>query len=129
MPAPASASYSAAVLVAIHGDLLDLIDGGSSAALVKLYSEADVLLAEITLDDPAGTVNGTTGQLTLTQDVAGTGLADAVCTYGTITDGDDTVIATLPASEGSSAVSGEIVLNSEDIVTGAAVNLTSATIG
>jgi hypothetical protein len=129
MPAPGSYSYAVDTLVAAHTAVLGEIDGGVGAGKIRCYSEADVLLADIILTDPAGTVNGTTGQLTLTEATAGTGLADATCTYATITDSANVVIATMPASQGTSAVSGQIVLNSTAIVTGASVSLTSATIG
>ena len=68
MPAPVSATYSAAALVAANTSFLDLIDAETGAGSIAIRSAADVLLAEIMLTDPAGTVNGTTGQLTLTPD-------------------------------------------------------------
>lgn len=129
MPAPAQYSYEPSALVAAHTALLNEIDAGAAAGKIRLFAENDTLLAEITLTDPAGTVNGTTGQLTLTEATSGTGLADATSTWGTITDSDNNVVATLPVSQGSSAVSGEIVLSNTSIVTGADVSLVSALIG
>ena len=58
MPAPSSATYSAAALVAAHTSFKDLIDAGSAAGYVTIRDSADVLLAQIPLSDPCGTVNG-----------------------------------------------------------------------
>lgn len=129
MPAPAQATYSAAALIDAHEALLALIDAGASAAKVKLRDNADVLLGTVTLTDPAGSVNQTTGQLTLTPSGTGTAAADGTCTYGEITDSDDNVILSLPAEAGTSPVSGKIVINTLSIVTGAVITLVSATIG
>jgi len=128
MPAPGSYFYSAAALVAAQTALLGEIDADAAAGKLKLYSEADVLLATITLSDPAGTVDGA-GQLTITAPAAATAVATDTCTYGTVTDGADTVILTAPVSQGASAVSGQIVLSNTAIVTGADVTLVSFTIG
>ena len=129
MPAPATYEYAAATIVTAHTAVLDDIDGGSSNGEIRLYDESDTLLCTIDLDDPGGTVNGTTGQLTLDIPADGTAVADGTCSYATITDSDGTVVVTLPAEAGASAVSGKIVINSLTIVTGADVSVTSATIG
>ncbi|HEY7775975.1 MAG TPA: hypothetical protein VIC02_05475 [Kineobactrum sp.] len=130
MPAPTGHQYDAASLVAAHTAFLGLIDAGSSAGYIALRSEADVLLATVPLTDPAGTVNGTTGQLTLTASGPDLGAdADGVCTYGQICDSDDNVRLALPAQSGASAVSGKLVLNTTSIVQGAEVSLISAVIG
>jgi hypothetical protein len=130
MPAPVDYSYSVAALVAAHTALRDLIDAGTGAGSIKLYSDADVLLAEIPLTDPCGTVAGGSGQLTLTASASETSApAGGVCTYGTVCDGDDAVHMTIPAQQGASAVSGKIVLNTTTIVLGAVVSLVSAVVG
>lgn len=129
MPAPASFNYSAAVSIAVQTALLSEIDAGVSAAKMKLYTEADALLATITLDDPAGTVNGTTGQLTITAPATVAATGTGTCTYGTLTDSADTVILTAPVTQGSSAISGDIVLSTTAVVTGADIELISFTIG
>jgi len=130
MPAPSSATYSAAALVAAHTALRDLIDSGSGAGFVRIRSSADVLLAQVPLSDPCGTVNGTTGRLTLSIAGVDTG-ADATGTaaYGEICDSDGDVHLTLPAQSGASAVAGYIVLNTLTIVSGVPVAISSATIG
>lgn len=129
MPAPATYEYAAATIITAHTAVLDDIDAGLSNGEIRLYDESDTLLCTVDLDDPGGTVNGTTGQLTLSIPADGTAVADGTCSYGTITDSDGNVVVTLPASAGSSAVSGEIVINSLSILTGASVSVTSATIG
>jgi hypothetical protein len=64
MPAPGSATYSAAAKIAAHTSFKDLIDTGSGNGVVKIRNSADTLLATIPMSDPCGTVHGTTGQLT-----------------------------------------------------------------
>lgn len=130
MPAPSSATYSAAALVAAHTALRDLIDSGSGADFVRIRSSADVLLAQVPLSDPCGTVNGTTGRLTLSIAGVDTG-ADATGTaaYGEICDSDGDVHLALPTQAGASAVAGYLVLNTLSIVSGVPVAISSATIG
>ena len=82
------------------------------------------------LTDPCGTVNGTTGQLTLTpagrDEAADNG---GTAAYGEICDSDGTVHLALPAAAGVAFVSGYIVLNSLTIVAATAVEVVGATIG
>lgn len=129
MPAPGSPTYSGAAKVAAHTAFRDAVDSGSGAGTIKIYDAADVLLATITLTDPCGTVNGTTGQLTLTASGAATAVATGTAAWCTITNSSGTVYLSLDAQAGTSAVSGKIVLNSLSIISGGAVSLVSATIG
>lgn len=130
MPAPSSATYSAAALVAAHTALRDVIDSGSGAGFVRIRTSADVLLAQVPLSDPCGSVNGTTGQLTLSIAGVDSG-ADATGTaaYGEVCDSDGDVHLALPVQAGSSAVAGYLVLNTLSIVSGVPVAISSATIG
>ena len=130
MPAPSVATYSAAALVAAHTSFRDLIDSGSGAGFVRVRSSADVLRAQVPLSDPCGTVNGTTGQLTLTASGPDTS-ADATGTaaYCEICDSDGDVHLALPAQVGTTAVSGKAVLNTLSIVVGAPVEVLSALVG
>jgi hypothetical protein len=129
MPAPAQYTYSAQVLIDAQTSFLDRVDIDASPASIKLYSEADVLLSEIPLNDPSGTVDGA-GQLTMTASGPDTSADDTdECTYGDICDGAGVVALSLPAQAGSSAVSGVIVLNTVSIVSGSEITLTSCTIG
>lgn len=128
MPAPAKITFSADALKAANDELLTLLDAGSSNAKIRLFSNDDVLIAEIPLDDPAGTVNATTGVLTLDVDGTDVALVSAVCAYAEITDSDDTAHVTLPVKQGIAASPGFIVLNTTTIIEGVTVSVTSATI-
>lgn len=130
MPAPSIATYSAAALVAAHTAFKNLIDAGSAAGSIKIRSSADVLLAQVPLTDPCGTVNGTTGQLTITpsgRDESAN--ASGTAAYGEFCDSDGLVHLSLPAQAGSSAVSGYIVINTLTIVAAGPVEVLSATVG
>lgn len=130
MPAPTVATWAASVLVTVHTAVRDAIDGGSGAGIIRIRDAADVLLATITLDDPCGSVNGTTGQLTLAIDARDES-ADATGTaaYGEICTSAGTVIVAMPAQAGSTPVAGKIVMPSLSIASGAPVEVLSATVG
>ena len=130
MAVPGSATYSAAAKIAAHTAFKDLIDTGVGVGSIKIRDSADVLLAEIPLDDPCGTVNGTTGQLTLTLDGRDESAnASGTAAYAEICDVAGAVQLALPAQAGSVAVSGYVVLNTLTIVAAAPVEILSATIG
>lgn len=129
MPAPSVATYSVQAKIDAHTALLTLIDAGS-AGFVRIRSSADVLLAEITLTDPAGTVNGTTGQLTLTPNGRDESAnATGTAAYGEITSSAGTVHLALPAQVGTAAVSGKLVMNTLSITAGGPVEIQTITIG
>ena len=130
MTVPTVATYSAAAKIAAHTALKDVIDSGSGAGLIRIRDAADVLLATATLSDPCGSVNGTTGQLTLSI-ASGDSSADATGTaaYGEICDSDGDVHLALPVQTGTTAVSGKLVLNSLSIIASLPVSILSATIG
>lgn len=131
MPAPSQYTYSVAALVAAHTALRDLIDSHATLpGVIKVRDATDLLLGTITLAKPSGTVNGTTGQLTLSI-AARDESADAAGTaaYGEICDGAGAVHLALPCQAGVSAVSGKLVLNTLAIVVGGPIEITSATIG
>ena len=130
MAVPSVATYSAAALVAAHTAFKDLIDAGTAGGSIKIRDAADVLLATIPLTDPCGTVNGTTGQLTIT--MAGrdeSADANGTAAYGEFCDSNGLVHLSLPAQAGSAAVSGKIVINALTIVAGGPVEVLSATVG
>ena len=130
MPAPTIATYSAAALVAAHTAFKDLIDAGTGAGSIKIRDAADVLLAQIPLTDPCGSVNGTTGQLTITPSARDES-ADATGTaaYGEFCDSAGLVHLSLPAQAGGAAVSGKLVINSLSILAAGPVEVLSAIIG
>ena len=130
MAVPSTATYSAAVLIAAHTSFKDLIDAGSGAGSIKIRDASDVLLAQVPLSDPCGTVNGTTGQLTFS--IAGPdSSADATGTaaYAEFCDSAGTVHLSLPAQAGTVSVSGKIVLNTLSIIAAGPVSVISATVG
>lgn len=130
MPVPTEATYSVAAKVAAHTALRDVIDSGAGAGYIEVRGDALQLLATIPLADPCGTVNGTTGQLTLS--IAGSDTsADATGTaaYADVCDSTGAVHLSLPAQAGTTWVAGKIVLNSLSIVTGTEVSILSAVIG
>lgn len=131
MAVPIVATYSAAALVAAHTSFRDLIDSGSAAGYVNVRDSADVLLAQIPLADPCGTVNGTTGQLVFNvasaEDLSAN--ASGTAAYAEFCDSDGDVHLALPTEAGSSAVSGKFVINTLTIVLETPVQIVSATIG
>ena len=130
MPVPTEATYSVAAKVAAPAALRDVIDSGAGAGYIEVRGDALQLLATIPLADPCGTVNGTTGQLTLS--IAGSDTsADATGTaaYADVCDSTGAVHLSLPAQAGTTWVAGKIVLNSLSIVTGTEVSILSAIIG
>ena len=130
MPAPTVATYSPAALIAAHTSFRDLIDSGSGAGFIRIRDSADVQLAQIPLTDPCGTVNGTTGQLTITMSGRDESAdASGTAAYGEFCNSDGTVYLSLPAQAGTAAVSGYIVINTLTIVAGGPVEVLSAVIG
>lgn len=130
MTVPTVATYSAAALIAAHTSFRDLIDSGSAAGFVRVRDASDVLLAQIPLDDPCGSVNGTTGQLTFAFDGRDESAnAGGTAAYAEFCDSDGDVHLALPAQAGSTAVAGKIVLNTLTIVAANPVEILSATIG
>lgn len=131
MPAPAEATYSVAALVAAHTSFRDLIDSGVSAGFVRVRDAADVLLAQVPLADPCGTVNAGTGQLEFDVTGARDSSADASGTaaYAEFCDSDGDVHLALPAESGTAPVAGKFVMNTLTIVAGGPVEIISATVG
>jgi len=130
MAVPSVATYSVTALIAAHTAFRDLIDSGSAAGFIRIRDAADVLLAQVPLSDPCGSVNGTTGQLTFS--LAGPDAAadaNGTAAYGEVCDSDGDVHLALPAQAGNGAVSGKIVINSLTIVAGAPVTVLQAYIG
>ena len=129
MTVPTVATYSAAALIAAHTSFKDLIDIGTAGS-IKIRESADVLLAQVPLSDPCGTVNGTTGQLAFSMSGPDTSAdASGTAAYGEFCDSAGLVHLSLPAQAGSVEVSGKIVLNTLSIIAAGPVSVISATIG
>ena len=123
--------YAVTTLVSVHTHLRgNILDTGSSNATLAIMDASDTLLASITLTKPSGTVNATTGQLTLTQDSPETNApAAGTADHAELRGGDGNVVCTIPVVEGSAAQSGAVVISNKNIIVGARVDLISATIG
>jgi len=128
MPAPTTATYSAAALVAANTSFRDLLDSGA-AALLRIRDASDVLLVSYTLSDPCGSVNGTTGVLTITAPSAVNAAASGTAAYAELCTSGGTVHLSLPAQAGTTAVAGKVVLNTLALVSGAPVSIVSIVIG
>ena len=122
-------SYSLDVKVAANTALRDSIDGGTGAGSIKIRDSSDVLLAEMPLSDPCGSVDVGTGVLTLS--VAGNEATPTAGTaeYGEVCDSDDNVKIIMPVQEGGSAVAGYLVIDSTTILEDTIVSIASATVG
>jgi len=127
MPAPASITYSDSLKTTAQTAVLTDIDAGSGPGKLKLYDTNDALLCAITLTDPSGTI--TAGVLAISPGQIGSVITGGECTYGAITDSDDNVVVTAPASEGVSTVAGEIVISDLTLISGTDVELISCVIG
>lgn len=119
-------SYTVPAFIAAHTGVMEALPGGALAIL-----DADAVeLASATLGTPAGTVSGTTGQLAFTiatqEDSAP---ATGTAATAELRDSAGVVYKSFPCTEGTSAVSGECVLNSLSILQGAPVEVVSLVIG
>lgn len=130
MAAPYLLTYPPSLLVMVHILLLGQIDGETTPGKVTVHDSADVLLAEIPLSDPGGTVNETTGALTLAPSGPETDApAAGTASYATLRDGAGGAIHSLPCEAGTSPVAGKCVLNTLSIQQGGTVELVSWVIG
>jgi hypothetical protein len=122
MPAPSAATFSAAAKVAAQNSLLGLIDAGSGAGKLRIRNSSDTLLWEAPFTNPAGSVNGTTGVLTITfPSGSPNAVATGTAAYGEVTDDANTVIWSAPTEAGSTAVAGKVVLNTLSVVSGSPI--------
>jgi hypothetical protein len=127
MPAPSVATYSGAAKVAANTAFRDTLDSGSNA-LLRIRDASDVLLVSFTLSDPCGSVNGTTGVLTITAPSATNAAASGTAAYAELCTSGGTVHLSLPAQAGTSAVDGKVVINTLALVSGAPVSVVSIVI-
>lgn len=127
MPAPTTATYSADAIVAANTAFRDLLDSGA-AALLRIRNASDTLLYQATLSDPSGTVNGSTGVLTITPPAATNATTSGDAAYGELCTSAGAVKLALPAQAGTTPVSGKLVLNTLALVAGAPVSIVSITI-
>lgn len=130
MPAPSNATYSVAAQIAAHTAFRDLLDAGGLAGAVQIKDDDDVLLAEIPLTYPCGTVDALTGQLTITPDGRDEEAdASGTAAYAEFCDSDGVVHLSLPARQGSDSRPAYITLNTLMLIEGGPVELVSVTVG
>lgn len=123
-------TWSPAAIIAAHTALLGLLDSDTNPAYVTVHDSTDTLLATITLQDPCGTVNPTTGALTLHPDGREESApASGDASYITVRDGAGSAHRSLPCQVGTSGVVGKCVLNSVAILAGTPVELVSVVVG
>jgi len=104
--------------------VVDLIDAGSAAGKLKIFTAAAAQLCENEFDDPAFG-DATTGVATAGTIVNGTATDTGTAAVATITDSDDTdVITGLVVGAGS----GDVSLNSVSITTADVISITSMTV-
>lgn len=130
MPAEYLTSWRPSAIIAAHNALLALLDADALPAKMTAHDASDTLLATVTLGDPAGVVNGTTGLLTLT--IAAreeSAPAGGNVSYWTLRDGAGVAYRSLPAEVGSTPVSGKVVMNTLEVVADGPVEVLSATVG
>lgn len=109
--------------------LLGLINTGAGTAAFKIYSSTPTLLATLAIN--SGSVNGTSGQLTLTPGAAETDApASGTAATAELVNKAGTVLLTgMPVVQGNSPVANTLVISSTEIVQHSTVTLISATVG
>lgn len=122
--------WSPTIIVAGNTALRDVLDShATDPATVTIHDEDDVLLAQIMLQKPCGTVNGATGQLPLQPDGREEAApAGGIAAYVTIRGGGGEPHRSLPCEAGVDPVSGRCVLNTLTIVQGGPVEIVSLVI-
>jgi hypothetical protein len=124
-------AYTSDLLVPVRTAMLGVIDTGASRPRFKIYDAGNILLATLPLADPAGSVNGTTGLITLTPGTPETNApASGVASYATLEDGDGVILDdNIQVDQGTAPVSGKLIISTLNIIGGGTVELISATIG
>lgn len=129
MAVPATVIFSDEVMVAAATELLTLIDSGNSNAWINIRDADDVILAQISLNDPGGTID-TAGVLTLS--IAGPDVssnATGTAAYAEVDKDIGPPCVSMPIIEGLTAVPGYMVMTSVLVVSGEPVEILSAIIG
>ena len=122
-------SYPIAAIAA-HTAIRDGLDAEGATAYVEIYDSSDTLLATLPLDYPCGSVDGGTGQVTISwgprDDAAAAG---GTADYGLIKDAAGAPWFELPCVESATPVADSIAMSSLTIVLGAPVEGGTFTIG
>lgn len=120
-------TYSLDLLTAVHTEVIDALGAGANLALVN---SSNVLLAEIPLLTPAGTIDGVTGALSIAFD----GRCESAAASGTIAyfqlrTSTDVVKITGDCRSGATALPDYLTFNSLLTVAGSPVEVDSLTFG
>ena len=119
-------TLAAALQVAIHTTVVTELGAGADCALTNA---AGTVLAVIPLDTPAGTVNPTSGQLSIAFDGRCEAAASGTAAYAKLRTSGGTVLITLPCRSGVAPLSGYVTLASLTIVAGSPVEIDELTFG
>lgn len=122
-------SWKPSCIVAAHNALLPLIVAGTGVPRITIHNSSDTLLAECPLIDTAGSVNQTSGLLTLTPDGREESApAGGTPSYASIRDASGNELRSIPCKQGTTADPGWCVLSSMTIIQGEPVEIVSASI-
>lgn len=135
-------SISVAARNAACDAIVDLIDGGSGAGVIRVYtgtkpatpatSPSGTLLAEFTCSDPAfGAASTGVATLDITPALTDTGITDGTAGYCRFLDSTEAAGTGLGVIDGTVTATGgggDLTLNSTTVSTGVAVEITSGTI-
>lgn len=116
------------LLVALHTTVKGAIDSGTAGS-VKIKDASDIVLATIPLSYPCGTVNGTTGRLTITGGVDSSPVGGGNASHGYICDSTGKELIKLPAVASATPVDDSIALDSLTVTAGIPLEMVSCTIG
>lgn len=129
MPAQHLNSWSPSFLIVSHAALVDLLDAhAENNASLTFHDAADTLLATIPLDKPCGTVDPTTGALTLAVAGREESATAGAASYASIRDGAGAVHHSLPCEVGTEPVPGKVVLNTLTLTAGGPLEIDSVVI-
>jgi hypothetical protein len=132
---------STAARTAAAQAIANLVDGGSSAGKIRIYSGAQpagpgtapsgTLLAELTLSDPAFSVAAGVATLDVTPAVTATGVAAGTAGWFRVLDSTEAAATGLGVYDGSVTATGgggDLTLATTTVSIGLTVDITSATV-
>ena len=124
-------SLTSTLLVAVHTAVKTAIDAGAGAGYLSIYNAGGTRLSVLPFTDPCGTVNATTGQLTVVFGSRDAGAeATGTASYARVFDSTGVaLINNLPCVAGSAPVADSCVISSLSIVLNSPVEGVSFTIG
>ena len=113
-----STASTLSMRIAAGNDKIAQIDSGTGAGYVAIFSDADVELVRKNFSDPCGTVNGTTGEVTLTPTGTQSTAVAGTPAYALICNSAGTSNSAMPVVQGTAPVAGSMVLNNLSISAG-----------